>query len=148
MKVITSNRRALKDHKVLQKFEAGVKLTGSEVKSLKQGRGKLDGSYIKMVGGNVVVVGMNIPKYSSSSQGAYDPIRTRNLLLNKNEIHKLNGLLSQKGFTAFPTKVYLKNNLIKLEIGVGTHLKKYQKKEKLKERQEQRDLDRDLRGKV
>lgn len=148
MKILLSNRRVLREYSLIEKYEAGIKLLGSEAKALKEGRGSLRGGFVKIIDGTVLLVGFKLPPYSMSGDKNYDPDRSRVLLLNKREIDKLSGFLSQKGCAAFPLKAYIKNNLIKLEIGVGRYLKKYERKEVVKERQEKKDLDRSLRGKV
>lgn len=147
MKTLLSNKRALREYSLVEKYEAGIKLLGLEAKALKEGRGNLKGSFVKIVDGKVLLVGFNLPPYSRSDDRNYDPARSRLLLLNRVEINRLGGFLSQKGYEAFPLRLYAKNNLLKLEIGVGQHLKKYEKKEVVKERQEKRDLDRSLREK-
>ncbi|MFH1566255.1 MAG: SsrA-binding protein SmpB [bacterium] len=148
MKILLSNRYALREYGLIEKHEAGIKLLGSEVKALKEGRGSLRGSVVKIIDGTVLLVGFNLPPYSKSDNEKYDPSRSRTLLLNKREINKLMGFLSKKGYFAFPLCIYLKDNLIKLELGVGQRLKKYEKKEVVKEREEKRDLDRVTRGKL
>jgi len=147
MKTLLSNRRALREYGLVDKFEAGMKLLGLEVKALKEGKGNLKGSFVKIIESRVLLIGFNLPPYSKSADQKYNPTRSRRLLLNKKEIHKLRGFLSQKGYMAFPLKLYVKNNIVKVEIGIGRHLKKYEKKDVIKEKQEKRDLDRSLRDK-
>ncbi|MFH1955806.1 MAG: SsrA-binding protein [Patescibacteria group bacterium] len=148
MKPLLSNKQVLREYGLVDKYEAGIKLLGLEAKALREGRGNLRGSLVKIIEEKVLLVGFNLPPYSKSSDNHYNSTRSRRLLLNKREINKLAGFLSQKGLEAFPLKVYTKNNLIKLEIGVGRRLKKYEKKEVVKEKQERRDLDRSLRDKL
>jgi len=140
MPVLATNKKALFDLEVTERIEAGLVLTGAEVKSAKQGGINLRGSYIQIVSGRPVVLGMRIAPYSKSFDPDYNPERTRYLLLNRREIDHLAGVLSQKGLAIVPLKVYTKNNLIKLELGIGKGRKKHDKRELLKRRAIEKDI--------
>ena len=140
MPVLVTNKKALFDLEIAERLEAGMVLTGAEVKSVKQGGANLRGSYIQVIAGQPVVIGMRIAPYSKASDPNYDPERTRKLLLHQSEIGHLTGILSQKGLAAVPLKVYTKNNRIKLEIGIGTGRKKYDKRELLRRRAIEKDI--------
>jgi SsrA-binding protein len=149
VKIIAENRKALALYEFSKKFEAGIKLLGPEVKSVRLGRVMLTGSYVKIINNMPVVVGMRISAYPKAfEKHKLDPLRTRFLLLRKKEISRLGGFTSQKGLAVVPLKVYIKNNLVKLEIGVGRGLKKYDRREKLKRKQLDRQVERALRGKL
>ena len=119
---------------IKDKFEAGLVLTGAEVKSLRQGQATLNHAYVRVVGGEALLFDLRIGHYSKSGRNFPKEDRVRKILLNRGEIDRLSGLLSQKGLVCVPLKLYLKNGLIKAEIGVGRLLRKWQKKEKLIEK--------------
>ena len=145
--LLAKNRKALFDHEIIGKFTAGIILKGYEVKAVREGKVNLNGSYIQVVGNVPVVVNMNIGKYSKQSQSLaeHENTRSRTLLLGKKEIETLRRELSQKGRTALPLALLLKNNMIKLELGIAKGRKKEEKKHLEKERQIKRDLERDVK---
>ncbi len=144
---LVQNKKVLFDYEILEKLEAGLKLRGFEVKSLRNGRGSLRGAYIIMRGGEAFVVGMNVPPYqSANTPKEYDPNRPRKLLLNKKEIATLVGFEKQKGLTIVPLSVYNKHSTLKLEIVVGRGKKKYDKRETIKRRDAEREIGRHLKG--
>ncbi len=141
------NKKIYHDYEILQKFEAGLKLYGFEVKSLRNGQGSLRGAYIIVRGDEAFVVGMNIPPYQpANAPKEYDPARPRKLLMNKKEIAALAGFEKQKGLTIVPISVYNKSGKLKLEIVVGRGKKKYGKRESIKRRDVERDIGRHLKG--
>lgn len=146
MKVFSENKKAFYDYQVLEKFEAGLVLIGQEVKSIRQGRISLAGSYV-IFNSNLEpsLIGTKIPAYQPQNAGAdYNPERTRKLLLNKKEINYLSGKAKTKGFSLIPLKVYEKSGRIKLEFGLSKGKKKYDKKEKIKKRDTDREVEREL----
>ena len=147
MSVITENRKALHDYEIKQTFEAGIKLTGSEVKSVKNGGANLKGSYVMVTEKNVpIVIGMHISRYAKdSSLTEYNPTNSRTLLLNKKEIDKLRGSLTQKGLTAIPIRLKNVRNLVKLDIGIGVNNKKFDKRENEKKKDVTREINRTLK---
>lgn len=142
MPVLATNKKANYDYEILKSFEAGLVLTGQEVKSAKKGNAKLKGAYVVISNDEAYVINMHIPKYNKAgSLQDYDPYRSRKLLLNKKELNFLIGKKNEKGLTLVPTKMYTKFGRIKLEFGVARGKKKFEKKEAIKKR----DIDRDMR---
>ncbi len=140
---LIEHKKARLNYEVLEEFEAGLELLGTEVKSLRQGNGKLEGSHVVVRGGEAYVVGMHIPPYQpKNSAKDYDPDRSRRLLLTKKELGQLAGLESQKGLTIVTLKVYNKGKNLKLLIAAAKGRKKYDKRAVLKERDSKREIDR------
>jgi len=142
---IAQNRRARHDYEFLAKFEAGVVLTGSEIKSVREHRVQLQGSYARIKDGEVWLQDAHIAPYASAGYAGHDPTRDRKLLLHKKEIRKIEELMAGKGLTLIPLAMYFKRGKAKVEIGVGRGLKHYDKREKLKERDQEMDVRRALR---
>lgn len=150
-KLLSKNRKALFNHSLVKRFDSGVVLKGYEVKAIREGKVDFEGSYIKIVKGEVFVVNLNIGRYSKQAKemGTYDEKRDRKLLLNKNEILELNRDISEKGKTAVPLSLVLSNNRIKLELAVVKGKKEFEKKQTAKERQIRSDMQKEakeLRG--
>jgi SsrA-binding protein len=142
MPPLALNRRATHDYEILEKFEAGLVLSGQEVKSVRGGGMKLQGAYVTLSRGEVWLIGSHIAKYGKASKlEDYDPDRSRKLLLHNREIASLVGMTQQKGLTLVPLSVYARGSKLKLEFGVGRGKKQYEKRDKLK----RRDIDRDMR---
>ena len=147
MKILADNKRAYYDYEILEKYEAGIVLSGPEVKSIKAGRINLKGSYISIdKNKQIFLVNCHIAPYppASAIQQDYNPTENRKLLLAKKEISSLAGKLQQKGLTSLPLKVYTKNGLIKVEIALVKGKKKWDKKELIKKR----DIDRKIKQKM
>lgn len=145
-RTLAKNKKAYFDYEILEKYEAGIVLTGAEVKSVKEGRVQLKGSFASIVNGKVIVENMHISPYRYSNGATRaDPLRRRELLLHKKEIDHLAGLSMQKGFTLVPLEAILKNNLIKILLGVCRGKKKYDKREVLKRRAVTREIDQNLK---
>lgn len=143
MKPIAENRRAIFDYEILEKYEAGIALSGQEVKSVKNGRFNLAASYAIPRNGEFWLLNADIPPYQPKNVPAdYDPGRSRKLLLHKNEIKTLVGQLQQKSLSLIPLRAYLKNGFIKLELGLGRSRKKSDKRELLKKRVAEREMKR------
>jgi SsrA-binding protein len=142
--LIAKNRKALYNYEITQKFLAGLSLYGYEVKAAKEAKINFDGSYVQIIGGEPYVVNLHIGRYSKQSQDedSQNGRRSRKLLLNKKEIETLQRELSQKGKTAVPLALLIRNNMIKLELGIAKGRKKPEKKLLEKERQIKRDLER------
>lgn len=145
MKII--NRRASFDYEIISRFEAGLSLLGSEVKSLKLGRGDLTSAFVRIRAGEAWLVGANIPPYGFSSQKDYDPIRSRRVLLHKKEIVSLGTKVNAENLTLVPVSVYNKGPRVKLEVALARGKKEYQKKEQKKKRDIDREIEREVRGK-
>ena len=145
IKIITSNRRARREYHITETLEAGLALQGTEVKSLRAGRANLQDAFCKVEGGEVFMVNAHISPYSHGNLNNHDPLRPRKLLLHKREIGKLKKATQQKGFTIIPLKLYFKNGLAKVEIGLARGKKLYDKRADIAERDTQRRLDRTLK---
>ena len=144
-KTVASNRRALHDYEILDRFEAGIVLTGSEVKSLRGGRGSLSEAYGRVQGGEVWLEGMHIPLYEQGEKRGYDPIRRRKLLLHRNEIERLIGKTQERGLTLVPLRVYFSHGLAKVEVGLGRGKRQFEKRQTTLEREHRREMDRAAR---
>jgi len=143
-----ANKKAYYDYTILERLEAGVALVGSEVKSLRLGQGKLDGAFVKLIGGQPQLINAEIPVYQFSRPEGYDPRRTRKLLLHKREIVSLASKLDSQKLTLVPLSWYTTGHRVKLEIGLARGKKEYEKREKIRREDMKRDLEREWRGKV
>ena len=141
------NKKALHNYHILEHLEAGIVLSGSEVKSIRSSRLDLGESYVRILNGEVVLVNANIPKYTQDSNKEYNPTRSRKLLLHKAQIQSLIGKTSGKGITLVPVSIYEKNNRFKVEIGLGKSKKEFDKRRVVKERDHIRRVEQELRGK-
>ncbi len=147
MKILLDNKKARFDYEILETFEAGLELRGWEVKSLKNKRGSLSGAHAIIRGGEIYIVGFNIPPYQAKNLPAnYEEDRTLRLLLRKKEIKYLTGKLAQKRLTLTPIMVYIKGNKVKIKIGLAKGKRKYEKREKLKQKESKRRIERVLKG--
>lgn len=141
------NKKALHNYHILEHLEAGVALTGAEVKSIRAGRLDLGESYVRVLNGEAYLINANIPRYTESSTKTYDPTRSRKLLLHKAQIQSLIGKTSGKGVSLVPVAIYEKNNLFKVDVGLGKSKKEFDKRRVLKERDHARRVEQELRGK-
>ena len=142
--VVATNRKAFHEYHILETFEAGVQLRGSEVKSIREGKASLKQAYILIRKGEAWLTGSHIASYSHTGFEGHEPVRDRKLLLHKKEIQKIGSKLAEKGLTAVPTKMYFKGGLIKLEFGLAKGKKLYDKRETKKKRDVERDIQRAL----
>lgn len=138
------NKKARFDYEILDEIEAGMVLTGPEVKSIRVGRVNLTDAHVRIIGDQAFVIGMAIHPYPHARQEDYDPKQTRKLLLHRKEINRLIGKLEQKNITLIPVKLYQSRNRFKLKLGLARGKKQFQKKEAKKKR----DLERDARRSV
>ncbi|MDH3215258.1 MAG: SsrA-binding protein SmpB [Candidatus Krumholzibacteria bacterium] len=146
MKVIVSNRKARHEYTVIETIEAGIALTGTEVKSLREGRANLTDGYAVLDAGEVILRGLHISPYSHTSQTNLDPRRDRKLLLHKLEIRRLIGKVREKGLTLVPLKLYFnERGLAKVTLALAKGKKSYDKRRDIAERDAQRDLRRELK---
>ena len=145
IKTIASNKKAYHDYFVLEKYEAGIELAGTEVKSLRQGRCNLKDSWCSVVKGELFVNGMHISPYDHGNIWGKDPMRVRKLLMHKREINKLFGTLQQQGLSLIPLSVYFKGSLVKLELGLCKGKKLYDKREAAAQKSAKRDIDRAMK---
>jgi SsrA-binding protein len=147
MKTLSENKKALFNYQLLEKFEAGISLTGQEVKSIKSGRMNLAGSFVVFKGGEAYLLGANVPPYQpKNAPPDYDPKRTRKLLLTRKEINYLLGKSEQKGLTMIPLKVYTNNGKIKVEFGLAKGKQQYDKRGAIKKRELDREMERELKA--
>ncbi len=147
MNALIENRKARFNYETLEEFEAGIELLGFEVKSVRAGAGKLEGSHVIVRGGEAYVVGMSISPYQPANMPKeYEQTRTRKLLLTKKEIETLAGIEKQKGLTIVPLSMYSKNRKLKLKIAIARGRKKYDKREVLKKRDTSREIQRTLKN--
>lgn len=146
IKIIAENRKAFHDYFIDEKFEAGIVLSGTEVKSLRAGKVNLKDSYCTVKDGEIFLVGVNISPYDHGNRFNLDPMRTRKLLMHKNEIIKLYSTIKQDGLTLVPTKCYFKDSKVKFEIGLARGKKNYDKRDAIAEKQSKRDIDRALKN--
>ena len=144
--VVATNRKAFHEYHILETFEAGVQLRGSEVKSIREGKASLKQAYILIRKGEAWLRGTHIPTYSHTGFEGHEPVRDRKLLLHKKEIQRINSKLAEKGLTAVPTKLYFKGGLIKLEFGLAKGKKLYDKRDTKKKRDVERDIQRAMKA--
>ncbi len=138
-----ANRRAFHQYEITAKLECGIMLTGSEVKSLRQGHGHINEAFARIENGTLLLYGMHIDPYDKATLAwNHDPNRTRRLLAHKREINKLASEMSAKNVTLVPLAVYFKNGLVKVELGVGRGKKQFDKRESIKRREQDRELRR------
>lgn len=146
MKALISHKRASFDYEILETFEAGISLLGTEVKSVRGGQGKLEGAYVLIRGNEAFLVGASIPAFQKKNVRAdYEPERVRKLLLTQKEIALLEQKSEKQGLTIVPIKLYNKRSKLKLEIALVRGKKKHDKRESIKERDTQRDVERELK---
>ena len=144
-KLIVDNRRSRHDYHLLDRFEAGIVLTGTEVKSLRDGRASLQQAYADVRNGEAWLVGAHISVYEQGNIANHDPDRDRKLLLHKKELASLAGKVAQRGLTLVPTKLYFKNGRVKVELALARGKEQRDKRRDIARREAQRDVERGLR---
>ena len=144
-KIIAKNPVAYHNYTIENTVEAGIVLTGTEIKSIRTGKANLKDSYAMIKDGECFIYGMHISPYEHGNIYNKDPLRTRKLLLNKKEINKLFGLIKQKGYTLVPISLYFKGSLTKLELGIGKGKKLYDKREDIAKKDAQMKINRALK---
>jgi SsrA-binding protein len=144
-KNITVNRKARHEYSIIQTWEAGIVLVGTEVKSLRQGKANLVDSYAKVVNGEMWLVNLHISEYTLGNINNHDPKRERKLLLNKSEIRKLIGNTKEKGLTIVPLRLYFKKGKVKVEIALAKGKKVYDKRKDIAKRDFERDQERKIK---
>ena len=145
MKLIANNKKAYHDYFILETYEAGIALHGTEVKSLRMGKCSIKEAFIRVENEEVFIYGMHISLYEKGNIFNKDPLRVRKLLLHKYEIRKLLGKTKEKGMTLVPLKVYLKDSLVKVEIGLAKGKKLYDKRQDIAKKDQQREAQRDFK---
>ena len=146
MKLLANNKKAYHDYFIEEKYEAGLSLLGSEVKSIKKGKVSIKESFISDRKGEMFIYGMHVTPYSQAYDKDIDPTRTRRLLLHKKEINKLIGKKAQAGYTVVPLKIYERDGLVKLELALAKGKKQYDKRESIKAKDDKRKMDRALKN--
>ena len=145
VKIVANNKKAYHEYFVLEKFEAGIELVGTEVKSIRAGRRNLEESWCMIKNGEIFVNGMHISPYEQGNIFNKDPFRVRKLLMHRKEIDRLFGKIKQDGLTLIPTSVYFKNSKVKVEVGLCKGKNLHDKRETLAKKQAARDIDRALK---
>jgi SsrA-binding protein len=145
IKTVATNRKAFHNYQVGEKFEAGLALTGSEIKSVREGRVSLGDAYVRADRGEMWLLNMHIARYQASSYMGHEPTRTRKLLLHRKEINNLAGKIAEKGLTLIATRLYIKGNLAKVEIALARGKKLYDKREAITRREVDRELARAIK---
>lgn len=144
-RVVTSNRRAFHDFHILESIEAGIVLTGTEIKSIRDGKATIAEAYARIEDGELWLIGSNVAPYSHGNRANHEPNRPRKLLVHRRELERLRTAVEQKGLTLIPLRLHLKQGLAKLDIGVARGKKLYDKRASEADRQSRRDVDRALR---
>ena len=147
IKLIANNKKAYHDYFIEEKFEAGISLVGTEVKSLRMGKGSLKESYIRIENGEVLIYGFHISPYEKGNIFNRDPLRVRKLLVHRYEINKINGKVREKGYTIVPLQVYFKGSLVKVEFGLARGKKLYDKRDDIAKKDQRRESERDFKVK-
>jgi SsrA-binding protein len=145
-KLIAKNPTAYHNYDITDKIEAGIVLSGTEIKSIRNGKVNIKDTYVNIKNGEVFVYGMHISPYEFGNRYNLDPLRTRKLLLNRREIDKLYGLIQQKSMSLVPISMYFKGNKVKLEIGIGKGKKLYDKREDLAKKDAEMKIQRALKN--
>lgn len=145
-KLIASNKKAFHEYFLLEDYEAGIVLHGTEVKSLRQGKCSIKEAFVKVESGEIFICQMHIPPYEQGNIFNKDPLRQRKLLMHKYEIGKLAGAVAEKGVTIVPVEVYFKDGRVKLKVSLAKGKKLYDKRHDLKEKDAKRDMDRALKN--
>jgi len=146
-KLIASNKTARRDYEITDTYEAGMVLTGTEVKALRAGKANLKDSYAVVDNDEVFLREMYIGHYDHGNCYNHEPLRQRKLLLHKREIHKLYGKSREKGLSLIPLRLYFKKSMVKVEIGIGKGKKLYDRRQDIKQREERRDIARNFKSK-
>lgn len=145
IKLIANNKKAFHDYFIEDKYEAGISLAGTEVKSLRMGKCSVKESFIRIENGELIIYGMHISPYEKGNIFNKDPLRARKLLMHKNEILKLAGKIAEKGYTLVPLQVYFKGSLVKVEIGLARGKKLYDKREDIAKKDQKREIEREFK---
>lgn len=146
-RLVANNKKAYHDYFIEEKYEAGISLAGTEVKSLRMGKCSIKEAFIRIERGEVFVYGMHISPYEKGNIFNKDPLRVRKLLLHRAEINKMGGKIAEKGFTLVPLRVYFKGSLVKVEIGVAKGKKLYDKRQDIAKKDMKREAEREFKVK-
>ena len=141
-----TNRKARRDYEILESFETGIELKGTEMKSIRQHRVSLDDSFARIDEGELFLYNMHVSPYEQGGRFNVDPIRMRKLLMHRREINRLAGLLSQKRVTLIPLRLYQQHGLVKVELALGKGKRVFEKRDRIRERETQREIQRAVRS--
>ena len=144
-KIVANNKKAFFDYFIEETYEAGVSLAGTEVKSLRMGKGSIKEAFIRIEKGEVYLYGMHISPYEKGNIFNKDPLRVRKLLMHKYEINKLLGKIKEKGYTLVPLNIYFKGSLVKVEVGLARGKKLYDKREAIAKKDPRREAEKDFK---
>ena len=147
IKLVANNKKAYHDYFIDEKYEAGIELFGTEVKSIRMGKCSVKEAFVKIDRGEVYVCGMHISPYEKGNIFNKDPLRVRRLLLHKYEIMKLNGKIAEKGYTLVPLQVYFTGSLVKVEVGLARGKKLYDKRADIAKKDQRRELEKEFKVK-
>lgn len=147
-RVVARNRRAARQYEIVKRYEAGLELLGSEIKSIRAGRASIAEAYCRPRDGQLWLVGAHIPRYEPAGQANHEPVRDRRLLLHKREIRDLQAAFEQRGLTIVPVALSLRRGLAKLELGIGRGKREYEKRQDIAKRDHDRDIQRALNSRV
>ncbi|MBO5160045.1 MAG: SsrA-binding protein SmpB [Lachnospiraceae bacterium] len=145
VKLIANNKKAYHDYFIEEKYEAGISLAGTEVKSLRQGKCSIKESFIRIEKGEVFIYGMHITPYEKGNIFNKDPLRVKKLLLHKYEINKMAGKIAEKGYTLVPLQVYFRGSLVKVEIGLAKGKKLYDKRQDIAKKDQKREAEKEFK---
>ena len=144
-KIIANNKKAFYDYFIEDKYEAGIELVGTEVKSLRMGKCSIKEAFVRIQKGEVFIYDMHISPYEKGNIFNRDPLRARKLLLHRYEIRKIEGQIAQKGYTLVPLNVYLKGSLMKVEIGLAKGKKQYDKRQDIAKKDQRREAEKQFK---
>ena len=145
IKVIVTNRKAWHEYHILEKFEGGIVLKGSEVKALREGKANIKESYVRLINMELYVIGMHIGDYSNAGYSSHTPVHDRKLLLHRQEINKIKRMVEEKGKTLIPLSMYFKRGYVKLEFGLAQGKKLWDKRKNKMEKDVTRQIDREIK---
>ena len=145
VKLIANNKKAYHDYFIEDKYEAGISLAGTEVKSLRQGKCSIKESFIRIEKGEVFIYGMHVSPYEKGNIFNKDPLRVKKLLLHKYEINKIAGKIAEKGYTLVPLQVYFRGSLVKVELGLARGKKHYDKRQDIAKKDQKREAEREFK---
>ena len=148
IKLIANNKKAYHDYFIDEKFECGIELFGTEVKSIRAGKCSIKEAFVRIEKGEVYVFGMHVNPYEKGNIFNKDPLRAKKLLMHRSEIHKLEGKIREKGLTLVPLQVYFKGSLVKVEIGLARGKKLYDKRADIAKKEQRREVERDYKEKL
>ena len=145
VKVIATNRKARHEFHILEKYEGGIVLRGSEVKAIREGKANIKEAYVRFSGNELFVIGMHIGQYSNAGYSSHTPVHDRKLLLHKKELKKIQRMVEEKGKTLIPLSIYFKSGYIKIEFGLAQGKKLWDKRKNKMEKDVSRQIDRELK---